>query len=165
MAARAARGGFEQFLRKSNSSPTSSCLRLSAFAKGFAGESAEISRTMRPRTLTRFNQPEQFQTANRIADGTAADLQHLGELTLCGKFVAGFQFFDDQTLDLLGNFLIDLVPANDFEVRFDAGGQRGTPSGLVNVPAREGSITPFSGFRNTYFIGRSDCKSRSGIGR
>jgi len=85
----ARRNGGSSILRKSRSSPTRACLRLRAFAKGLTNESVEISADDGAGTLPRLDQTHQFKTANCVANGAAADLQHLRKFAFRGQFVAG----------------------------------------------------------------------------
>jgi len=92
VAARAANGG-SSILRKSRSSPTRACLRLRAFAKGLTNESVEISADDGAGTLPRLDQTPSIQDANCVANGAAADLQHLRKFAFRGQLSPGFSFF------------------------------------------------------------------------
>jgi hypothetical protein len=65
-----------------------------------------------------------FQASNRVSNGAAADLKQLRQFAFGGQFVAGFQFFQNQTFDLLGDFFVDFVSADGLEIGFDRCGHK-----------------------------------------
>ena len=89
----------------------------------------------RPRALAWFNQTRKFQAPNRIANRTPAYPKRISQLAFRGQLVARFQLLQNQAFDLPGNFLVDLIPADNFEVGFDARRQKRAPSGLMSDPA------------------------------
>ena len=66
--------------------------------------------------MTRFDHAHQFQAADRVAYGAAADAKRFCEFAFGRKFVAGLEFFKDEALDLLGDAFVNFVAADGFEL-------------------------------------------------
>ena len=69
-------------------------------------------------TLAGLEQTLQFQAADGIANGTAADPKHLHKLAFWGEQIAGLHLFRNAPLQLLGDLLVDLTSGDRLEPDF-----------------------------------------------
>ena len=70
-------------------------------------------------TLTRFDHAHQLEAPNRVSYGASAYNKHFRQFAFGRKFIAGPQFFQNQTFDLLGNSFVNFIPADSLEIGFE----------------------------------------------
>src|SRR5579872_915410 len=86
------------------------------------------------RTLARLNHADQFQASDGVADGTAADSEHLSKLALSRKLIARMQLGKDQPFNLPGDLFVNFVSTNRLKFRLNRTSHPLPPSGLISGP-------------------------------